>query len=143
MKKSIAVGVASAAGALAVLASLAVAAAPARSMGSPRAPGGQAQIGAGSNISGWAVVDSDGTLVRKLNAVAATRLSQGNYLVEFNSKLNRCAFTATIGHPGTGTAPAGFITTASFNGIPRAVYVQTQDTTGAIADRPFHLEVSC
>jgi hypothetical protein len=52
----------------------------------------------------WAVVNPDGTLARGSGATASGRASgfaAGVYTVTFNRTIAQCAYTATIGAPGT------------------------------------------
>ena len=45
---------------------------------------------------GWAIVEADGTLGPNLNAVKVIHVGPGNYRVQFNQDVSRCAATATI-----------------------------------------------
>ena len=52
----------------------------------------------------WAVVNPDGTLARGSGATASGRaagFAAGVYTVTFNRNVTQCAYTATIGAPGT------------------------------------------
>jgi hypothetical protein len=97
-----------------------------------------------SGISGWAAIKADGTFARRLNAGHASKLSTGEYEVIFNSKINKCAYTATTGDPGSSEVPGPFfigITGRSGNG--KAVFVTTYDQNGLPADRAFFVNVTC
>jgi hypothetical protein len=63
--------------------------------------------------------------------------------VSFPRDVTRCTYVAGIGDPSTGEAPAGFTTTASSVGNPRAVFVRTRNKQGDFDIRPFHLQVVC
>lgn len=93
--------------------------------------------------SGWAVVDATGALVGGSIAAGATHHGTGTYTVDFNHSVKKCAFTASVGDPGFGTAPAGYVTVASANGDLTGVYVAVFDRFGAPADIGFHLNVRC
>ena len=90
----------------------------------------------------WAVVDAGGNLIRGLGAVASSRSSAGVYEVLFNRNVTYCAYVATIGLPGQGNPPPGEISVAS-SPKPNGVRVDTANSAGAPADRPFHLAVHC
>jgi hypothetical protein len=96
----------------------------------------------------YAVINADGTEARSFPiaaaAVTATHLAPGDYQVLWAGKdLTACSYQATIGNAGTGTAPDGFIQVDARAGQPTGVFIQTKDTAGALADRPFHLAVTC
>jgi hypothetical protein len=94
--------------------------------------------------SGFAVVDSNGTLVRGSGAQGAVRNSTGTYTVVFAHTVKNCVFTATTGLTGSvGDPPNGFVTIAGANGNIKGVYVATFDASGAPADLAFHLNVRC
>jgi hypothetical protein len=139
-------------GALLVIGGTVFAQAPAAPSGPNGAGGPQPQSVIGTSkglpVSArvlWAVVNADGTLARGLmmGPAPSTHLSTGNYEVIFSQNMAGCAYAATIGNAATGTAPAGFITVAARAGNVNGVFVQTSDTTGALADRQFHLVVTC
>ncbi|WP_431913889.1 hypothetical protein [Micromonospora carbonacea] len=90
----------------------------------------------------FAVVSSAGTLLRSRDAVSATKYGPGQYQVIFNRSLTSAAFVATIGTTDSCCIPpAGEISVAPRLATPNGVFVQTYDSTGAPADRPFHLAV--
>jgi hypothetical protein len=63
--------------------------------------------------------------------------------VTFNQDVTACAYLATIGNPGAGNPPHGTIVTALRSFTTDAVFVETKDTAGNLADRNFHLAVFC
>jgi len=94
----------------------------------------------------WAVVETNGTLVRGRNVTRCTRLAAGIYEVVFTDDVSRGVFEATIGRPGIATEPTGQIGVALRCCLPPAeankgVWVETHDSTGAFSDRAFHLLV--
>jgi hypothetical protein len=91
----------------------------------------------------WAVVLADGSLVRSSGATASSRITDGEYRVDFNQNVTACAYLATIGNPQAGGPPPGAIVTALRVGTTNAVYVATFDLAGTHADRNFHLAVFC
>ncbi|TDC49774.1 hypothetical protein E1258_26965 [Micromonospora sp. KC207] len=142
----------------------ATAAKPAAQSGQPgdhaAAPAGQPQVTAAeaaaakaalkegvspSYINGstsFAVVSSTGVLLRSRDAVSATKYGPGQYQVIFNRSLTKAAFLATIGTTDDCCVPpAGEISVAPRLSTPNGVFVQTYDSAGVPADRPFHLAV--
>jgi hypothetical protein len=90
-----------------------------------------------------AVVDGNGTLIRG-TAQSATRLGPGRYEVTFKTNVSKCAYTATIGHPGDQLVfnPA-LVFTAGGHASNKGVYVETKNLGGGLSDAPFHLNVNC
>jgi hypothetical protein len=94
----------------------------------------------------YAVVSSDGTLVRGRGAVSVERVNVGAYHVVFFRKIRTCAWVATVGSPGTpvsGAEPGGQVSVAAISGTPQGIEVITFDNQGRWEDRGFHLQVSC
>jgi hypothetical protein len=102
----------------------------------------------------WAVVETNGTLVRGRNVAWCKKIGVGIYEVYFTGDVSNGVFNATIGRPGYATAPHGEITVALRWGPgpytpqftapganTKGVWVQTWDSTGNPADREFHLTV--
>ncbi|MDY7092147.1 MAG: hypothetical protein SX243_04160 [Acidobacteriota bacterium] len=94
----------------------------------------------------WAVVETDGRLVRGRNVWRARRLRTGVYEVVFTGDVSNGVFTATIGRPGIYTEPAGMISVAlrcclSGQRENKGVWVDTHDPDGTRSDRAFHLMV--
>jgi hypothetical protein len=91
----------------------------------------------------WGVVSEGGTLTRKGGAESVTKLGTGDYEVAFGGDVTPCAYNATLGTGDTGDPPAGEVGVSSRAGNAKAVRVVKRDSTGAAADRPFHLTVNC
>jgi hypothetical protein len=94
----------------------------------------------------WAVVDTNGTLVRGRNVTRTKRLAAGQYEVIFTDDLTMGVYVATIGRPGISTEPSGQIGVAlrcCLTGaeVNKGVWVDTHDSNGAYSDRAFHLIV--
>jgi len=94
----------------------------------------------------WAVVETDGTLVRGRNVVRSKRLAEGQYEVVFTEDVSRGVYVATIGRPGIATEPAGEIGVAlrcclTGGEVNKGVWVDTHDSDGSNSDRAFHLIV--
>lgn len=93
--------------------------------------------------SGWAVVDSSGTLLRGETAQSVTHNATGTYVVDFAHTVKNCAYTASVGDGSSGTPPPGYVTIAGANGDVQGVYVAVFDRHGHAADIGFHLNVRC
>lgn len=97
-----------------------------------------------AHISGFAVVDKGGDLIRGKNATTAAQLDTGIYTVDFSSSVKKCVFTASTGLPNSdGSNVAGFVTVAGRGGDDNAVYIRTFDANGDPTDIGFHLNVRC
>lgn len=93
----------------------------------------------------WAVVNgSNGTLVRGNRATTSTRSSTGTYQVRFDQNIRSCAYVAQIGDfDASGTESPGFLTTVGEGASVNGVFINTYNSSGAAADRSFHLRVIC
>lgn len=90
-----------------------------------------------------AAVNGDGTLTRGSGTTSATKLGgTGNYEVEFDRDLSTCFFVATVGPAGGGSSQ-GEVNVALRGGNSSAVFVDTNESDGTAADKPFHLMVFC
>jgi len=97
----------------------------------------------------WAVIETDGTLVRGRNVLRTKKVGTGQYEVYFTGDVSQGVYVATIGRPGIATEPSGQIGVAlrccptdflPFE-INKGVWVDTHDSNGAYSDRAFHLIV--
>jgi hypothetical protein len=92
----------------------------------------------------FAVVNADGTLVRGLHAVSATKLATGTYEVVFSRDVTHGAFVACIGNSNPFPFEfRGFIATAPRFANPNGILVITSAFDLSTADRGFHLTVLC
>lgn len=94
----------------------------------------------------WAVVETNGTLVRGRNVARVAHLAPGQYEIVFTSDVSNGVYVASIGRPGIATEPAGQIGVAlrcclSGAEVNKGVWVDTHDPNGDYADRSFHLIV--
>jgi hypothetical protein len=90
----------------------------------------------------WAVVETDGSLVRGRNVTQAQKLATGTYEVLFTHNLSDGVFVATLGRPGIFTEPPGEITLALRAGSnDRGIWINTFNSNGQLEDRAFHLLV--
>lgn len=74
--------------------------------------------------------------------VSALKLGTGNYEIDFSRNISACAFTATVAPSGAGSA-LGEVNVADRAGNVEAVFVDTNNSDGSAADKPFNLMVVC
>jgi hypothetical protein len=74
--------------------------------------------------------------------VTSKQLATGSYLVNFRVQVTRCIFNATVGSASAANQDGGFAKVAYVAGKPKSVKVVTL-SSGAAADRSFHLIVFC
>ena len=97
----------------------------------------------------FAEVNADGSealAFPKGTGYTSSTLETGEYEVDFNTRvLTTCAYVATVGPAASsgGGSASGYATVAPRSGNSHAVYVETFSTTGALANEPFHLVVTC
>jgi hypothetical protein len=93
----------------------------------------------------WAVVASDGTLVRGNGVTSATRVGVGSYRLVTAQDVSNCGWVAQIASVGTEGGNPGTIRTDLSTTDPKALDVATYiDThTPVAADLSFHMQVSC
>jgi hypothetical protein len=87
----------------------------------------------------WAVVNADGTLDRGKGVTDSDKVSTGEYEIQFNRDVSRCAHSATFDHA------SGFIFISLRDASigAREVGVTTTDRSAVVRDSPFHLIVTC
>ena len=74
--------------------------------------------------------------------VTVTKLGVGTYEVDFARTITACTFVATVGPSGGGSA-LGEVNVADRGGNAEAVFVDTNNSDGTAADKPFRLVVVC
>jgi hypothetical protein len=105
-----------------------------------------ALAGSAAGVDLWAVVNSDGILVRgkgQGGGDPASRTGVGIYDAVFNRDVRGCSYQATLGGVGTGGPPRGQVSVTSHPTNPNGVRVRTDDDAGTPADKSFHLAVLC
>jgi hypothetical protein len=90
----------------------------------------------------YAEVSVSGSLQSSSGGVVSTKVDgfTGAYEVDFGRDVSACASFATLGVAG---ATAGEVLTADRAGDGDAVFVQTANSAGNAADRPFRVLVVC
>jgi hypothetical protein len=95
----------------------------------------------------WAAINANGTIARSDGAEASKTFKiagfNGSYQINFFRNVTGCVYVATIGNAGAGNPLHGSLVVAQRAGLPSGVFVETRDTSGNLADRPFHLFVNC
>ncbi|WP_230968398.1 hypothetical protein [Nostoc sp. WHI] len=94
----------------------------------------------------FAVVRYDGKLIRSFGASSSQKTdgTQGYYQVIFGRNVTSCAYTATLGRTDSqGVDPPGFITVVGRFNNKNGVFISTHNKIGTLADRSFHLVVTC
>ena len=115
------------------------AAGPAGAAGAAGAAGPAGPAGAAASKS-WAVVKSDGTLVRQSGVSSVSHTSNGRYTVGFSSDISACAWLATATNTGSGTLSGVEISTNKDTNT--TVRVATSFGGGA-ADEDFAIAAFC
>jgi hypothetical protein len=90
----------------------------------------------------FAQVSAAGVLDNSSGSVTTAKIGTGTYEVDFGRVISSCAFTATVGPSGSGSAE-GQVNVADRGGNTEAVFVNTEDAGGTNADLPFQLVVVC
>jgi hypothetical protein len=102
--------------------------------------------GSAGGVDMWAVVNSDGVLVRgkgQGGGDPASRIGGGVYDAVFNRDVRGCSYQATLGGVATGGPPRGQVSVTSHPTNVNGVRVRTEDDAGTPADKSFHLAVFC
>ena len=91
----------------------------------------------------WAVVGSEGSLVRGPDAVLVHENTTGVYTVEFNQNVEDCGILATLGSTSSTPVAAGEITTIPEPNAPDGVEVATYTPAGLAVSESFHVAAVC
>ena len=86
----------------------------------------------------FAAVGDDGTLGNKRGASASSTTGTGTYQVVFANDISACAIQAT-----EATVTSAGAAAAALTGDKKTVNVSTRDDAGALANKAFHLTVTC
>lgn len=90
-----------------------------------------------------AVISNAGAAVRGRGVTAASQTGPGQYQVVFDSDVRACAYSATLGDESAAGPGNGQVSVTSAAANINGVRVVTRDSAGALANRSFHLIVSC
>jgi hypothetical protein len=94
-------------------------------------------------VTRHAVISNVGGAVRHRGATSSARLETGRYQVIFDRDVRNCVYAATLGDESAAGPGNGQIAVTSEPSNVNGVRVVTRDSAGAVADRSFHLVVSC
>jgi hypothetical protein len=86
-----------------------------------------------------AVVNSSGNLVVGSRVVSTVRQSTGQFRVQFDRTVDQCVIAAAV----DGTSGLGFAMVGPDSADNTRVYVFTSDVNGALANRQFHMSLTC
>ena len=95
------------------------------------------------SLSHAAVVTAGGAFRRGRGVSSVARTGTGRYQVIFNRDVRGCVYVATVGDPSAAAPGHGTAAVASLGTIITAVAVRTFNENGVLANRGFHLIVSC
>ena len=93
----------------------------------------------------FAEVNTDATLANSSGGVTSARIGAvgtGNYEVDFGRDVSNCTAVASLGNSTTSVA-VGEVSAVDRSGNVEAVFVDTNTSAGAAADRAFRLVVVC
>jgi hypothetical protein len=91
----------------------------------------------------FAQVNANGTLANSSGSVTSTRISLGNYEVDFGRAISTCAYVMTQGESGVGGAAGGITGVTDRAGNAEAVFATMRTDANALVDRAFQLVVVC
>jgi hypothetical protein len=74
---------------------------------------------------------------------STSKLDTGNFNVKFSKDITNCSWLASLGAPSTSSGGNGMISTQVASSTNDTIQVTTLNTSGAAADRAFHLHVFC
>jgi hypothetical protein len=95
-------------------------------------------VATAQGLTSIAAVGGDGTLGTKRGATASAPTGTGTYTVTFANDISACAIQVT-----EATVTSAGAAAAQLAGDKKTVNVSTRDDAGALADKPFHITVSC
>lgn len=110
--------------------------------------GAYAVAGTPTNLE-WAIVTPAGKLARHHGAVEAKqvrshhKVEPGVYEVEFNEDVSSCAYSVTLGSPGTKAPPSGQVGVTRLTRIDNTLVVHTTNARGKGFAAGFHLIITC
>ena len=95
-------------------------------------------------VARYAVVGANGVLARGRGLASnPVRTGVGRYQLIFNRDVRGCAYVGNVGVIGATTPGNGQMSSAALASNANGVLVRTFDGDGSVADKSFHLLVSC
>lgn len=100
--------------------------------------------GAWGGTTMWAFINADGTHASDagLGLKSSSNPSTGVYTVVFQRVIGTCLYLPSIAQQSSGTTH-GFINAVQLGVDNKGLYIETEDATGAPANRDFSVLVSC
>ena len=105
----------------------------------PAGPAGPAGAAGASATALWAMIDSNGTLIRNKGVTSAQKLGTGQYQVIFNQAVTNCTSLATL----YGSSGEVASTPDILGVVAGRVNVNTFNSAGTATDRVFQVAVFC
>jgi hypothetical protein len=90
-----------------------------------------------------AVISDTGATVRGRGVASSSQTGTGQYLVVFDRDVRQCIYSATLGDESASGPGTGQIAVTSAATSVNGVRVVTRASDGTVANRSFHLLVSC
>jgi hypothetical protein len=97
----------------------------------------------GSDGELWAQINADGTADNWKGMTGNGAVGGGRYNISFNRDITECAYSATIADNGVFITDPSFIFVGPAVGNNNMLIVQTWNSQGVGANRPFHVVVFC
>jgi hypothetical protein len=94
-------------------------------------------------VTRQAVVSEAGAAVRSRGVSSSVTTGTGQYQLIFDRDVRQCTYVATLGDESASAPGTGQIAVTSAASNVNGVRVVTRDSDGAVANRSFHLIVSC
>jgi hypothetical protein len=91
----------------------------------------------------FAVVAASGALERGSGALSASKLSTGQYQVQFAQGIGACAWLGTVGTIGFGGEEPGDIDLAGRVGTTDTLFIETRSNGGTLENKSFHVALFC
>jgi len=89
------------------------------------------------------VMANNGATVRGRGVTSTSATAEGQYQAIFDRDVRNCVYSATLGDESAAGPGNGQISVTSLASNVNGVRVVTRDSAGALANRSFHLIVSC
>ncbi len=91
----------------------------------------------------YAVVEANGNLARGTQGISSSQVGTGLYQVNFPENISQCAWVTSIGGSAGVPVPPGETHSSLAPGSTTSLLQQISNSAGVLADRPFHVIVTC
>ena len=99
--------------------------------------------GVADGLARHGVISNLGALIRGRGITSASKTGEGQYVAILDADVRNCTYSATLGDESASGPGTGQIAVTSAASNVNGVRVVTRNSTGDLADRSFHLIVSC